>query len=367
MRFSRRKILKSICYGSALFAPSINFLGGCDERIECDTSGGIRRGLVLPTDASKDFSEKDYYVWGANVIRGEDGLFHLFYSRWRKTSPSGFYSWVTSSEIAHAVSDQPSGPFEYMDTALDNASCNENWDSKCKHNPNIHFFDGRYYLYYMGTTGSNDNYWEHRNNQQIGCAISDSVSGPWTKLEAPLLRAGASSLGGLMVSNPSVVKTFDDRYIMFYKGVVDNGTMKGGQVSILSAESKFPNGPFHPKNVCVFQSVGLTFPFEDPYVFYHGGKYWAVVKDMVGAIGKRKRSLLLFSSEDAIAWDAHTELCDRRIRYVNGSYNDFYLVERPHVWLSIEGNGFLTCAVSEKNPWKMRDAVTSIVSLPFVL
>ena len=367
MKLSRREILRKLPYISTILAPSFGLIGGCDRGIDCNNYGDHKCGLVLPTRLSNHYSEDEFFVWGANLIRGDDGFFHLFYSRWRKAQTSGFYGWVSKSEIAHAVSTEPNGPFKYRDTVLANNTSNKSWDSKCKHNPNIHFFENKYYLYYMGTTGSGDDYWQHRNNQQIGCAVSESINGPWTKLEEPVLRAGASSLGALMVSNPSVVATFDGRYVMFYKGVTDNGTVKGGKVSILTAESESPTGPFVPINKPVFQHTDRTFPFEDPYIFTHAAKYWAVLKDMKGVISKRKRSLVLLSSKDTIEWDVNTTLSDRRIRYTDGSFKDFYLVERPHVWLSNEGNGILTCAVSKQNPWKFDDAVTSIVSIPFEL
>ena len=44
------------------------------------------------------------------MVKGEDGLYHIFYSRWPKDIG---WSWVTDSEIAHAVSVSPYGPWKF--------------------------------------------------------------------------------------------------------------------------------------------------------------------------------------------------------------------------------------------------------------
>ncbi len=88
-------------------------------------------------------------IWGASMVKGEDSLYHLFYSRWPKNLG---WAWVTHSEIAHAVSSSPFGPFEFKDVALSTRGAGF-WDGLCTHNPNIHVFAGKYYLYYMGNTG----------------------------------------------------------------------------------------------------------------------------------------------------------------------------------------------------------------------
>ena len=92
----------------------------------------------------------DYYTWGASPIKGNDGLYHLYYSRWKKEY--GFLAWVTHSEIAHAVSKEAKGPYYFSDLALPARGATY-WDGLNTHNPTIHFFNGKYYLYYTGNTG----------------------------------------------------------------------------------------------------------------------------------------------------------------------------------------------------------------------
>ncbi len=72
--------------------------------------------LIQPVPKSSIFAEDGYYVWGASVIKGDDGLYHMFYSRWKEEY--GFNAWVTHSEIAHATSEKPGGCFIFRFNAL---------------------------------------------------------------------------------------------------------------------------------------------------------------------------------------------------------------------------------------------------------
>jgi hypothetical protein len=131
--------------------------------------------LVQPVPLSAKFANDSSYIWGASLVKSEtDGKYHLFYSRWPRSL--GMQAWVTHSEIAHAVSDSPFGTYRFSDVALAPRG-RLFWDGAVTHNPTVHFFEGKYYLYYMGTTGDPsvaDQYWEHRNNQRIGVAEAES-------------------------------------------------------------------------------------------------------------------------------------------------------------------------------------------------
>jgi len=97
-------------------------------------------------DESK-FINNDWYIWGGSVVRGPDEKYHMLYARWPKAE--AHKAWVTHSEIAHAVSDSPTGPYRHIDVALE-VRGKQLWDGMCTHNPTVHEFDGKYYLYYMG-------------------------------------------------------------------------------------------------------------------------------------------------------------------------------------------------------------------------
>ena len=51
------------------------------------------------------------------VIKWADGKYHGYYARWPEEL--GHDAWMMHCEIAHAVADQPEGPFSYVNTVLE--------------------------------------------------------------------------------------------------------------------------------------------------------------------------------------------------------------------------------------------------------
>ena len=72
--------------------------------------------MIQPITKAQIHRDEGYYCWGPNLIRGEDGTYYMVYSRWPKaTSARG---WLTDSEIALAVADDPAGPYTHVDVLL---------------------------------------------------------------------------------------------------------------------------------------------------------------------------------------------------------------------------------------------------------
>lgn len=116
--------------------------------------------------------------------------YETFHSRWPEKA--GFEAWVTHSEIAYAVADNPLGPFHHVATVWTCRDGAASWDSDVVHNPAILRHGNRYYLYYMGTRGPDFDldqpadeatWWTYRNNQRIDVAMADHPAGPWTREE----------------------------------------------------------------------------------------------------------------------------------------------------------------------------------------
>jgi len=252
------------------------------------------------------FIDNDWYIWGGSVVE-KDGQYHMFYSRWPKKY--GFQAWVTNSEVAHALSDSPFGPFKFKDVVLP-ARGYEYWDGCVTHNPTVKEFDCKYYIYYMGNTVEGKvtgdlNWWKHRNNQRIGVAVADNPNGPWKRYEQPLLNMPADSLApdALMMSNPSVTRSFDGRYILVYKCVGKKRKLPfGGPVVHMVAFSDSPTGPFIKCPNPIFTTKGCDFPAEDPYIWAQNDRLYAIIKDQKGFFTKAGRSLALFESIDGIDW-----------------------------------------------------------------
>ncbi|MEO0331307.1 MAG: glycoside hydrolase family protein [Bacteroidota bacterium] len=299
------------------------------------------------------FRNDSLSIWGGSLVKGEDGLYHMYYSRWPKRLG---WAWVTDSEIAHAVAESPFGPFKFKDVALGRTN-KEAWDGWCTHNPTIHKFDGKYYLYYMGNTGDGKVVgepgkeqlnWVHRNNQRIGVAVADNPNGPWKRLDKPVIditHEDSLTHDALMTSNPSVCQRPDGGYLMVYKAVAKKlPAPNGGPVVHMVAISDSPVGPFKKYDQPIFTFEGEQFPAEDPYIWHQDGKYRAIVKRMIWE--KKIYSLVHYDSEDGIHWNQgkYFDITDRTITWADGKKQRFAHLERPQVFIENGQPVALLCA-----------------------
>ena len=323
----------------------------------------IEFGKVSPKSI---FRNDSLSIWGGSLVKGEDNLYHMYYARWPKKLG---WAWVTDSEIAHAVSESPFGPYEFKDVAL-GRTIKADWDGWCTHNPTVYKFDGKYYLYYMGNTGDGvvtsipgkeKLNWNHRNNQRIGVAVANSPNGPWKRLNKPVLDISTDSLAHdeLMTSNPAICQRPDGSYLMVYKAVGKKfPAPNGGPVVHMVATSDSPLGPFKKYDVPIFTFEGERFPAEDPYIWYQDGRYRAIVKRMKHVGKKRHFSLVHYDSENGIAWKPakHFEISERKIQWANGREQQFLHLERPQVFIENGEPIALLCAADTLNAEGSRDA-----------
>ncbi len=307
--------------------------------------------MIRPVPPTATFTDPGYIVWCGSMIKGDDGKYHLFYSRWPENL--GHYAWVTSSEVAHAVSDSPFGPFKFADVTLPARGAGF-WDGLCTHNPTIQRFGGKYYLYYMGNTGDGKQVkglnWSHRNNQRIGVAVSDSPGGPWTRMDEPLIGPTEGFPDALCMANPSVTQRPDGGYLMVYKAVGKKNPLPfGGPVVHLVALADKPTGPFKKLPDPVFTEAGSSFAAEDPFIWRGPDRYWAIVKDFKGAFsGTGKTSLSLFESSDGIRWNPakHPLVSGLELRRDDGTVLQLEKLERPQLLLKDGEPSVLVCAAA---------------------
>lgn len=186
---------------------------------------------VKPITKDNIFKTPGYFNWGMSIIKGDDGKYHLFYSRWKEKY--SFYGWLTHSEIAHAISDSPAGPWKYKETAI-KCRGKYKWNAITAHNPKIKYFNGKYYLYYISTHMGGKKYTESdlietskvgyshpkwkilRPNMRTGVAVSKSLNGPWKSLKKPLIEPSGPIT--TLTVNPAVAKGSDNKYYMIIKG-----------------------------------------------------------------------------------------------------------------------------------------------------
>ncbi|SHO60332.1 glycoside hydrolase family protein [Algoriphagus zhangzhouensis] len=291
---------------------------------------------ISEIDESNIFKTEGYYNWGGSIIKGDDGKYHLFYSRWPKESK--FTGWLLFSEIAHAIADSPSGPWTYVETALEGRG-KGNWDAITAHNPKIKKFGDTYYLYYISTNlGEDQNYnsedlmeiaqtgYSHpdwkilRPNQRTGVAISKSLNGPWQRKDSPLIEP-SGPISTLTV-NPAITQGRDGEFYLIVKGDKPNETRFIRNQAMAIGEK--PDGPFEILPKAVIDDLDT----EDMSLWYDEtlDHYYAVFHAH-GFIG-------MMSSPDGINWEKASDyvLTPKELTMKDGSILKPDRLERPFVF-----------------------------------
>ena len=351
-------------FAMPLLAAVVSLFGGMAARAD-KMRGEYDLGAMLqPVPATAKWADPEYNIWCGSEIKGEDAQYHLFYSRWPRRL--GHLAWVTHSEVAHAVSTTPFGPWTHHDVALPARGTNF-WDGSCTHNPTILRLGKKYYLYYMGNQGDgvvkSPLNWTHRNRQRIGVAVADSPDGPWRRFDRPVLdiSSDTNAPDALVVTNPSVTERPDGGVLMIYKAVgLKRALPFGGPVVHLAATAESPLGPFVKHPGTVFDAPGVMFAAEDPFIWRGPDRYWAVVKDNDGNFTRRGYSLALWESVDGFAWKLapHPFVANpASIRWADGRNAKLTALERPQVLVDHGVPVALCCAAADN---KKRDGAFNV-------
>ena len=237
-----------------------------------------------PVTKENIFQTEGYYNWGGSILKDPQGMFHLFYSRWKKEY--SFSGWLLFSEIAHAVSDQPTGPWQHQETVMKGRGGN-GWDAITAHNPKVKYFEGKYYLYYIATrhpngplsddklkeiaiTGGKHPDWKPlREAQRTGVAVASSLTGPWERSDEPLLEPSGPIT--TLVVNPAITQGGDGRYYLIVKGDKPNETRFIRNQAM--AVGDHPDGPFEIQPKAVIDDLDtedMSLWFDEKEHIFHG-------------------------------------------------------------------------------------------------
>lgn len=300
-----------------------------------------RLGKAIETPA---FESEGYWSWGSSVVKGDDGKYHMFVSRFPKSLP--FHpGWMVASEIVHAVSDVPQGPYQFSEVALP-ARGAQYWDGRSTHNPRILKYNHKYYLIYMGSTHpfvdptydqlTLNSPWctVARSNKRIGLAVADSPYGPWKRLDEPILETKPNTFFSFLTSNPSPVVQEDGSVMMIFKG---RRHLKDGKYSNMAlgiAYAPTIEGPYRVLNneQPIFQVDGQG-EAEDPFLWKDDKGYHAIFKDHVAKFTGEKGGGVMAHSKDGINWtvDKDPKAYSKIVEWEDGTIAKQGQLERPFI------------------------------------
>ena len=270
-----------------------------------------------PANGLEDPGMKEWNYWDGKILRGPNGKYYLFGSRWDQAT--GHRGWSNSKAI-EAVSDTLLGP--YHDTGL---VWPDNQGGKGHNVTALELADHSYAVVVSET----------RNGDIFK---AKSITGPFTYLgpitvnqEAFNSLHTAADAKSLHIPNPKPWHGSNVSLILRPDGQYEI-VQRSGQVLL----SKNLLGPYEIQGDSIYRNLaGLSQEhlgqLEDPVVWFSGGWYHI----LVNAWGERRASHLI--SRDGIShWMyqgvAYYPEADF-IRYTNGQVNHWNKLERPGVYL----------------------------------
>ena len=318
------------------------------------------------------FAMEDYWVWGASVIKGEDGKYHMFASRWPKIYPF-FMGYIFNSEVVRAVSDKPEGPFEFQEVVLKPRG-SEFWDGRMTHNPTIHKYDDTYLLFYIGTTFEGENPtpemitkpFSDKINQKIdetygririGLATSKSVFGPWERSDEPVLKPRPDKWDNNITTNPAPCVADDGSILLVYRSNVPG---EGTRLGVAKAEKS--GEPFER-----IRDNYMEFDVEDPYIWWSDGHYEMIAKDQSGELTDEQHGGVHATSVDGVNWiiSNPAKAYSRNILWDDGTSVNLGSFERPQLLIENGKPVCLYCATGD-GPGGFNNAIrTWNVATPF--
>lgn len=294
---------------------------GAPEILPRDPRNGLEdmrlKELPLATNVVTADAPKKWYYWDGQIIKGPDGRFHMFASRWDQARGHG--GWGGSSAI-HAVSDTLFGP--YIDHGLV-------WPDVIKgvagrgHNVTaLTLPDGRYAILISETRPGS-------------VYISKSLDGPW-EFQGPITFTTNQFSGDTrrLGSNMSIMVRPDGAFeIVQRSGLVlisTNGIM----------------GPYIVQGPSVYPATIDGHPvrnLEDPVVWFSGGRYHIVVNSW-----SARKAYHLTSLDGIHDWTLRGLAYDPTadfVRYPDGTVNHWNKMERPGVYIENGHVAAVTLAV----------------------
>ena len=300
---------------------------------------------MLPAPVGGGFAMDDYWVWDGSVIKGEDGRYHMFASRWPKKYPM-HPGWLVASEVVRASCDTPDGTYQFEEVVLP-ARGAQHWDGRATHNPQITKVGGKYVLYYTGMThpfnepelpltGQDPRVLVSRSKKRTGIAVSDSIFGPWKRFDKPLIDTRPAEYDNFLISNAVPCLCPNGKILVVYKSrsyqtkpYEGLSLHKGKQELGAIIADRFDGD---------YTSVRTTMPIiehnvEDPFVWYDEDGFNMMAKDMDGCFCGEVMGGIHGLSKDGLHWEFERDklFYSRKILWDDGITREMGNLDRPFI------------------------------------
>ena len=297
-----------------------------------------------------------YWIWCGSVVKGEDGNYHMFASRWKKTYR--FHpGWGIGSEIVRAVSPTPEGPYTFAEVVLSARGAGY-WDGRVTHNPSIQKHGDKYILFYMGSTfpypevpedGSLDfNSYQWicaRAYKRVGIAVADSVFGPWTRMDHPILDVRPGHFDDFFTSNPAPCINPDGSCLLVYKTRTwkkppyhdcPTGNQMFSDMKLGAAFASHWSGPYERlTDEPLFKDDGVL---EDPFIWKKTEGYAMIAKDWNGVYTGNNGNGIYAESMDGVAWTIQEGTSyTRNLLWQDGQIRRMGNMDRPFLLFDEQG------------------------------
>ena len=261
----------------------------------------------------EDTTMKQWQYWDGKIIKGPDGKYHIFASRWAQSGGMGGWG---GSVAVHAVSDNPTGPY------VDKGMCWPDNEGGKGHNVTaVQLLDSTYAIIVSDTRPGD-------------VFTSRSLDGPWVYQGSVKIDANGFSTSGT-TANLSIIVRPDGNYMI----VPRSGVIMISTSGIM--------GPYKIQCASVYPNIaGLdNGTAEDPVVWYSGGQYHIVVNYF-----SARKSYHLASTDGINNWTNMGLACDPTanfVRYTDGTVNHWGNMERPGVFIENGHVTYFTFAVTD--------------------
>ena len=259
----------------------------------------------------EDVTMKQWDYWDGKIIKGPDGKYHLFCSRWDQARGHG--EWWNSKAV-HAVSDSLFGP--YVDKGL----CWPDSEGGRGHNVTaLQLADGRYAIVISETRPGT-------------VYVSKSLDGPW-ELLGKITVAGNPKWHA---SNEIILLRPDGNYELF------------GRPGIVMISTNGVPGPYVAQGPSIYPTIaGMPQHdrehLEDPVLWFSGGLYHVTVNNW-----SDRKAYHLTSTNGIDGWTFRGLAYDPTVnfvRYKDGTVNRWPKLERPGVYIENGHVAAITLAV----------------------